>query len=105
MAKSVLAGPIAQKVVRQLLESPAPTLGSNSADALTVLTERERQVFFLAAEGRRNSDIAQYLILSEETIKTHLRNIYGKLGLGNKASCAYLPCSRSWRPPSLTYPS
>jgi DNA-binding NarL/FixJ family response regulator len=42
-------------------------------------------VFFLAAEGRRNSDIAQHLILSEETIKTHLRNIYSKLGIGNKA--------------------
>ena len=97
--ETVLAGPIAQKVVRQLLESPAPTLGSNSADALTVLTERERQVFFLAAEGRRNSDIAQYLILSEETIKTHLRNIYGKLGLGNKAELRLFAVQSQLAPP------
>ena len=83
--ETVLAGPIAQKVVRQLLESPTPAASGKTGDALVALTERERQVFFLAAEGRRNSDIAQQLILSEETIKTHLRNIYSKLGLGNKA--------------------
>lgn len=82
---TVLAGPVAQKVVRQLLDSPPSTDQRSVDDLLVNLTDRERQVFFLAAEGRRNSDIAQHLILSEETIKTHLRNIYSKLGIGNKA--------------------
>lgn len=81
----VLAGLVAQKVVRQLLDSTPMLSAAMQRDALLPLTDREREVFFLAAEGRRNSDIARLLFLSEETIKTHLRNIYGKLGLGNKA--------------------
>ncbi|HEY1011239.1 MAG TPA: response regulator transcription factor [Herpetosiphonaceae bacterium] len=83
--ETVLAGPVAEKVVRQLLNGSKSSAVPADRSALEVLTERERQVFFLAAEGRRNSEIAKALVLSEETIKTHLRNIYGKLGLGNKA--------------------
>lgn len=97
--ETVLAGPIAQKIVRQLLESPDPTRGSKPIDALFALTDRERQVFFLAAEGRRNSEIAQHLILSEETIKTHLRNIYSKLGLGNKAELRLFAVQSHLAPP------
>ena len=97
--ETVLAGPIAQKVVRQLLESPMPSVINKNSDALLPLTERERQVFFLAAEGLRNSDIAQQLILSEETIKTHLRNIYSKLGLGNKAELRLFAVHAHLAPP------
>lgn len=100
--ETVLAGPIAQKVVRQLLESPTPAVNGKTSDALVALTERERQVFFLAAEGRRNSDIAQQLILSEETIKTHLRNIYSKLGLGNKAELRLFAVQAHLAPSSST---
>ncbi|KPL85403.1 MULTISPECIES: response regulator [Herpetosiphon] len=99
--ETVLAGPIAQKVVRQLLEGPQPTVSTKTNDALNALTERERQVFFLAAEGRRNSDIAQQLILSEETIKTHLRNIYSKLGLGNKAELRLFAVQARLAPPQV----
>ena len=76
-----------------------PSVINKNSDALLPLTERERQVFFLAAEGLRNSDIAQQLILSEETIKTHLRNIYSKLGLGNKAELRLFAVHAHLAPP------
>lgn len=97
--ETVLAGPVAQKVVRQLLERNQTTTAQQN-NVLSALTDRERQVFFLAAEGRRNSEIAQHLILSEETIKTHLRNIYGKLGLGNKAELRLFAVQAQLTPPT-----
>lgn len=97
--ETVLAGPVAQKVVHQLLERTNASQ-SDPNYVLNILTDRERQVFFLAAEGRRNSEIAKQLILSEETIKTHLRNIYGKLGLGNKAELRLFAVQAKLTPPS-----
>ena len=45
------------------------------------LSERERQVLVLLAEGRTRSEIAQALYVSVNTIKAHLKGIYGKLGV------------------------
>jgi LuxR family maltose regulon positive regulatory protein len=48
------------------------------------LSEREIEVLQLVAEGMTNPEIAAKLILSLYTIKTHTRNIYGKLGVNNR---------------------
>jgi len=48
------------------------------------LTERERQVLQLIAEGMTNKEIAQELILSVGTVKVHAHNIYGKLGVSGR---------------------
>lgn len=48
---------------------------------LEVLTPRELQVLALLAAGRSNGAIADELHLSRKTVDTHVRNIYGKLGL------------------------
>ena len=50
------------------------------------LTEREREVVRLMADGHSNRSIAESLFLSEATIKTHLVRIYRKLGADNRAS-------------------
>ncbi len=79
----LLAPSIAAKVVQQLSRLQQET--SRREESLHVLTPREREVFYLASRGMKNSEIAAELYLSEKTIKTHLRNIYNKLDLTSKA--------------------
>lgn len=79
----LLAPAIAAKVIQQLSRLREDT-GKNDK-ALGTLTPREREVFMLASRGLLNAEIADELFLSEKTIKTHLRNIYGKLDLNSKA--------------------
>jgi DNA-binding NarL/FixJ family response regulator len=50
-------------------------------DRLEQLTEREREVLALMAEGRSNSAIAERLFVSEGTVEKHVTSIFGKLGL------------------------
>jgi DNA-binding NarL/FixJ family response regulator len=51
----------------------------------TNLTLREIEIVELLADGKGNRDIARSLSISEETIKTHLRRIYEKLGASDRA--------------------
>jgi DNA-binding NarL/FixJ family response regulator len=48
------------------------------------LTEREREILGLLAEGLRNDDIAARLYISPQTVQTHVRNLLGKLGVHSK---------------------
>jgi DNA-binding CsgD family transcriptional regulator len=51
----------------------------------TNLTLREIEIVELLADGQGNREIARSLAISEETIKTHLRRIYEKLGASGRA--------------------
>ena len=62
--------------------SPQPQ-GPNS-ELIEPLSERELEVLQLIAEGLSNQEISSRLYLSLNTIKTHTRNIYGKLGVNNR---------------------
>lgn len=52
------------------------------------LTERELEVLQLVAQGRSNQDIADYLVISEATVRTHVSNILGKLHLASRTQAA-----------------
>jgi len=52
------------------------------------LTEREREIAELAADGLRNIEIANKLFLSEHTVRAHLRSIYQKLDIDRRAKLA-----------------
>jgi DNA-binding NarL/FixJ family response regulator len=63
------------QVVSQLLRR------RRKADPLTDLSEREREVLELMAEGRSNHAIAARLVISERAVEKHVTSIFGKLGL------------------------
>ena len=68
-----------------------PVAGSalNRSDSLAEpLSEREREVLQLIAEGLRNQAIAERLYLSLHTVKVHARNIYAKLGVASRTEAA-----------------
>jgi two-component system, NarL family, response regulator LiaR len=52
------------------------------------LTDRETEVLRLIARGFSNKEIAQELIIGEKTVKTHVSNILGKLGLLSRTQAA-----------------
>jgi two-component system nitrate/nitrite response regulator NarL len=62
-------------------------VGGPSNDRLkNKLTSREREVLRLLSEGHTNGEIGGRLYLSPETVKTHVRRIYKKLGVSDRAS-------------------
>jgi DNA-binding NarL/FixJ family response regulator len=80
-AQRVAAGGSAldPQVVATLLSSRTP------ADPLAALSEREREVLALMAEGLNNTAIADRLVVSERTVEGHVRHLLIKLGLAEDA--------------------
>ena len=54
------------------------------------LTERESELLSLLSTGMTNRELGSHLYVSENTIKTHLRSLYAKLGVRNRAQAASL---------------
>jgi DNA-binding NarL/FixJ family response regulator len=63
----------------------APRQRSAEAPDVPSLTERELQVLHGMAQGRSNSEIGRELYLSEDTIKTHARRLFRKMGVNDRA--------------------
>jgi len=79
LGRSVLDPKIAGAVLQELLEQSSVEPG---------LTERELEVLRQLAHGRTNREIAMQLIISEETVKTHVGNILAKLQLAHRTQAA-----------------
>lgn len=69
-----------------LQDGIAEQIRAHRHDPRPKLTLREREILTLAAEGRSGPEIARLLFLSPATIKTHLGNIYEKLGVSDRAA-------------------
>ena len=65
--------------------SPMAGIGAFHADVLTTLSNRERDVFDLLVDGLRVSQIAKALFVSEQTIRNHLKSVFGKLDVHSQA--------------------
>jgi two-component system, NarL family, response regulator LiaR len=72
---------IARKLMNEV-STPVPTAPKHD------LTERELDVLRLIAQGKSNKEIAEDLILSEKTVKTHVSNILQKLHLSDRTQAA-----------------
>src|SRR5258707_465544 len=64
-------------------------------NALTVLTDRERQIMRLVSEGLSNKEIGRRLNIVDGTIKVHLHNIFQKLEISNRTVLAALAISHN----------
>jgi DNA-binding NarL/FixJ family response regulator len=78
---------LAPSVTRRLIDQFARRPLARPADArpLEELTEREREVLGLVARGLSNAEIAEQLVVSEGTVKTHIKRIFMKLDLRDRA--------------------
>ena len=72
--EAVFAPAVAGRLARRVVAPP------------TELTEREREVLALVAEGLSNRQVAKRLFLSEATVKTHLVHVFEKLGVDNRTA-------------------
>jgi NarL family two-component system response regulator LiaR len=68
--------------------SPAPPATGQTARRVEPLTGREVQVVRLVARGWSNQEIADQLVISEATVRTHVSNILGKLHLASRTQAA-----------------
>jgi NarL family two-component system response regulator LiaR len=75
-------------IMRRLVEQVAHQPPARQSGFVPVLTEREREVIRLVAEGQSNRRIAETLTISEKTVKAHISNILGKLGLSDRTQMA-----------------
>jgi DNA-binding NarL/FixJ family response regulator len=64
---------------------------TSSVEGAELLTPREAEVLELLTDARTNAQIAQQLTIGIETVRTHARNIYRKLGIGSRRELGSLP--------------
>jgi len=81
--KSYLSPGISEKVIEGYLEGRKSVKSSTSWDTLT---QREREILKMIAEGYRNKDIADYLCISAKTVEKHRANLMKKLDLHSASS-------------------
>jgi DNA-binding NarL/FixJ family response regulator len=87
--RAVAAGDavLSPAVTRQLLDQVGrrlPAAVSQEPEGLAQLTDREREVLRMLAAGLTNAEIAGVLVVSEATVKSHVSNLLGKLGLRDR---------------------
>jgi DNA-binding NarL/FixJ family response regulator len=73
--------PLSAKIARVLLSPPSPP-------SLDQLTEREREVLSLLANGMANREIAVEMAITERTVKAHLSNVYQRIGVADRTQAA-----------------
>jgi DNA-binding NarL/FixJ family response regulator len=92
--RSVASGDavVSPSVTRRLLDRFLGSAGGELRDAamLEVLTDREREVLLLMAQGLSNTEIARKLFLSEATVKTHVGRVLAKLDLRDRVQAVVL---------------
>jgi DNA-binding NarL/FixJ family response regulator len=86
---------IARRLTREIT---APRIGLNA------LTERERAVLVLVAQGRSNREIADTLVISERTARTHVSHMLRKLQLTSRTQAALVAVRDGLLPPGFSAP-
>ena len=86
--ESLLAPSVTSRLVREFARRP--TIGRPQGELVSSLTAREREVLILVAQGLSNAEIADRLVVSHATAKTHVSRILSKLGARDRAQLVVL---------------
>jgi NarL family two-component system response regulator LiaR len=70
--------------MQRTMTQPAPKTYIQSVK----LSDREREILKLIVEGQTNQQIASHLYLSLSTVKTHVKNIFNKMGVDHRVQAA-----------------
>jgi DNA-binding NarL/FixJ family response regulator len=79
--EAIFSPSIAQRLIHYFAALPQTA----SAIAFPDLTEREREILHLIAQGESNAAIARHLVLSTKTVQNHVSNIFSKLQVADRA--------------------
>lgn len=85
---ALLAPTVTRRLIEEFVRRPPP--GDEVPERLADLTEREREVLTLVARGLSNGEIAQTLVVSGATVKTHVNRILAKLDLRDRVQAVVL---------------
>lgn len=91
--EAVLHPTIAKKVLQRIA---GRTHTGNVAGSVEALSEREKQVLRLAAQGKANKEVAALLSLSERTVQAHLSRIFNKLGVASRTEAVIRALRLGW---------
>jgi DNA-binding NarL/FixJ family response regulator len=98
--EALLSPAATRSLIARFLASPYSDDPPRS-ERLALLTEREREVLTLVAEGLSNDEIAQHLVVSAHTVKTHVNRAMAKLGAHDRAQLVVIAYQTGLvRPPS-----
>lgn len=79
-------------VIRQFATPLDPALAQVAANAKprerAQLSQREREIIVLIAQGYKNKEIAEKMFITEQTVKNHLHNVFDKLGVSDRLELA-----------------
>ena len=86
--KTQLHPDVARRLMSAVSSAPPGRAETAASEDLQNLTERERGVLCLIARGLSNREIAEKMVVSEATVKTHVSNLLEKLGLPDRTRAA-----------------
>jgi DNA-binding NarL/FixJ family response regulator len=82
------AAVIRQFVANDETPPPAPQAPTSRERERSPLSQREREIVALVAQGFKNKEMAEKMFISEQTVKNHLHNIFDKLGVSDRLELA-----------------
>src|SRR5664280_2634569 len=82
--RQFVANDEAQPAMHSLAPAPPPTRERERSP----LSQREREIVALVAQGFKNKEMAEKMFISEQTVKNHLHNIFDKLGVSDRLELA-----------------
>ena len=83
--QALFGSAIASRMMRFFQNGSQLASQSTFGETFPDLTEREREVLELIAQGKNNGDIAQILVISPKTVRNHITNLFSKLQVADRA--------------------